>query len=768
MQKIFAFLSFFVIVCLQIPLQGKSVDSLRFVIKNTANEKVEYPLLIIGNSTYLGDEDGHLMLPKTLIKNTLQFKAMSYSELRIEASQLDLNQEMIEIVLKPESYTLDKIEILGHKQNAKTINPNEGIRQVDLNQLAGISLGDAIKNIKGVQLLRSGANVAKPVLHGMHSNRLLILNDDVKQRGQEWGMEHGTDLDVWQAEEIIVVKGAEGVKYGKEAMGGAVIVQSPKLKTDSVIYGSIRTLLQSNGKGISTAFRLGGHHKKLPAWAWMAQAALKKRGNLKTADYFLENTGMKEWSAALQLSYIKEHFQSDVQYSFFQNNLGILKSSHIGSLEDLEYHIKNGRPLSKGIFEYAIRAPNQEVVHHIMKWRNHLHLSDYVHLNINYAYQNNNRREFDIRRAGRTEIPAVNLSLSSHDLKLEMDAIIKNLVDVDAGLVTYHEENKNVPGTFTTPIIPDYIENQFALYGLGKMQWRKWEFQLGLRKEIIQNNAKGYNQHRELYGENKVYNDWSMSLATAFLLNKNWTFLFSSNTSWRPPHVQELYSTGLHHGAAAIEIGNSTLKKEKAWKNVFSIEAKLKDGWQLSSEIYAHLFHNYIYLNPSNNYQQTISGAFPIYNFMQDDAYFLGGDLSSNWKIINSIHYNFMFSWIHAEKMNDKGFLPDIPSHKLRNNITYEKQWNPVFPDFRIHLEHEWVLSQNKYDSSQIFAPAPPAYHLFHFSASNSWQWKKHTLQLALQIDNLFNVLYKDYLNRNRYFAHEIGRNIQIRINYTF
>jgi iron complex outermembrane receptor protein len=226
-------------------------------------------------------------------------------------------------------------------------------------------------------MLQTGATIGKPVVNGMHSNRLLILNNGIRQEGQQWGAEHAPEIDPFIAQNISVVKGSEAIRYGAEAIGGVVIIEPPALPSDSTIHAEVNLVGASNGRSGTVSGMLSGNFKKIPALAWRIQGTAKRSGNLQTADYFLDNTGSKELNYSAALGYNKEHMGFDLFFSHFNTELGIFKESHIGSTEDLYSHIEHGRPFDNGSFYYAIDAPKQQVVHNLFKATGHIHLNDH-------------------------------------------------------------------------------------------------------------------------------------------------------------------------------------------------------------------------------------------------------------------------------------------------------------------------------------------------------------------------------------------------------
>ena len=70
----------------------------------------------------------------------------------------------------------------------------------------GLTLGESLQRIAGVTVLQTGNNIYKPVIQGLHSSRVLILNNGIRQEGQQWGSEHAPEIDPYVANRLTVIK----------------------------------------------------------------------------------------------------------------------------------------------------------------------------------------------------------------------------------------------------------------------------------------------------------------------------------------------------------------------------------------------------------------------------------------------------------------------------------------------------------------------------------------------------------------------------------
>lgn len=725
-------------------------------------------IIHISDQQSVTDINGYCFLsPVCPGKTAIRVEAMGYNTLD-ETWQLPA-QDTLHVLLKNSKITLDEVEINGHRQAVNTSASAHTLSDEALKQAAGGSLANIIQSIPGVRMMQTGATIAKPVIDGMHSNRILILNNGIRQEGQQWGSEHAPEIDPFIAKHITVIKGAEAIQYGPEAIGGVVIVDPPKLPTDSGIHGELNLVGASNGRSGVAAATLEGNLKMIPALAWRVQATAERSGNIQTADYFLDNTGTREMNYSAALGYTKKHFDASLFYSHFQNELGIFKGSEVGNSEDLQALIKHGRPFSDGSFFYDISAPKQSVTHDLAKAKMHLHLNDYLHLTATYGFQSDRRREYDVRRGGRTSVPSLDLDLKSQTLDLTLDYFDGKKWKATAGLSAMYMNNRSMPGTFTTPLIPDYIAQGAGAYFIGKYIQRKYELDAGLRYDYEYLSALGYDKKGSLYGDRHNYNAISASLGGIWHINNTWDLRSNIGTAWRPPTVNELYSAGLHVGAGDLEYGDNSITTEKSMKWITTLEFNNPANWlHLSVNAYAQYFSGYIYFMPTGIIDTTVQGTYPVFQASQTDARFLGMDLTAQITFLKQFNYELKGALIRAKDIQSNIFLPMIPTDQVEQSLRWNYDPVPFLKNSYIQLNDVFVAQQRRYIEGSDFAPPPPAYNLVNLGLGTSVKIKNQSLDLDFSLNNITNTLYKDYMNRFRYYAHDLGRNYTLRLAYHF
>ncbi len=745
-------------------------DTLHLVIQSREEGKV-VPVIGavvgIGSMQSITDETGFVRFEGICPgKIHVHVHALGYHAVEADVP-FKSGRDTLHLFVKTIGVTLDNIEIKGHRQAMQTPNVSSALYQEDLDKTRGGNLAESLEAIVGVRKLQTGAGIGKPVIQGMHSNRILILNNGIRQEGQQWGAEHAPEIDPFTAQSMVVVKGAEGVRFGSDAIGGVVLLEPAPLPVDSMVHAEVNLVGASNGRSGTGSAMLSGNVKKWPFLSWRLQGTLKQQGNMKTADYFLENSGLSERNYAATLAYTKAHMGVDVFYSHFHTRMGIFKGAHIGSLEDLQYSLEQGRPYGAGTFTYELQAPRQVVVHDLLKIKSHLHVSDYWHLNLVYGWQRNTRQEFDIRRGGRGSLPSQDIFLQTHTVDVNATYFDGRKWKAILGMNGLYQHNRNVAGTLTTPLIPDYVSNALGAYAIGRLVQHRYELEAGLRYDIKNINALGYDRNGSLYGSNRLFPTLTGSLGAVWHMSQQWDMRSHVGTAWRAPSVNELYSRGIHQSAGAYELGDSSLHAEKSLKWISSVQYNGNRQWlKAQLDVYAHYIQDYIYLSPTGTFYESLSGSFPIFQQMQTNARFLGADLTATARIPLGFDYTLKASVLRAKDMKSETFLPMIPADRLEQQLSWRPGTRGAIQQPYLQLAYEWVRQQDRFMPATDFAPPPPAYQLLHVHMGTQLSIGRQTLGIHFSVDNLTNALYKDYLNRFRYFAHDMGRNFTLRITY--
>lgn len=728
---------------------------------------------IKGNSDAAGLYRLVLSHQEAKIPVIVKYSAVGYKALQQKI--LITKDTTIVISLDPAANRLREVQIKGRQAAITRTSISSTLSNQQLEKTRGGTLGEVLTDISGVNLLKSGSTISKPIIHGLYSNRILILNNGIRLEGQQWGAEHAPEIDPFIAQQIHVIKGAESVKYGAEAIGGIVITEPPALPQTATVSGNVNLIGASNGRAVTTAAMLTGGLKGIEGFGWRVQGSAKKSGNIKTADYYLGNTGVRELNFSAAAGYKTGHSNYEAYYSRFSTELGILYSAHIGTIEDINARIAAGRPLENYGFSYDITAPRQKVSHQLLKLTGHYDLNHNNVLNITYAFQKNHRKEYDTRRGDREAIPITDLVLNTHTVDVKLDMPISDGVKRSYGINSMVQVNNNISGTLANTFIPNFDSYTAGAFVVQHWIKEKYEFEAGLRYDYKYFDAAGFRYSyttaqdqqsentEQYYGGSNSFNNVTGSAGIIWKFNLKWHLASNIGLAWRSPTANELYSNGLHHGAGLYEVGNPAMRNEKGYKWITS----LKHSGTLvkfNLDVYLQYINNYIYSRPDLHFKQTISGTYPVFRYTQTNATFAGIDFTGTYQFLPAFSYQLNASLVRAKDVTAKNYLPYIPADRMSQAIHWDLDLKGTYLQFK----HSFVCRQNRFEAESDYAPPPGSYHLFTMTAGTSVKFGQQVMSINMSADNLFNVLYKDYMNRYRYYTHDIGRNLTLRLAYKF
>ena len=679
-----------------------------------------------------------------------------------------------DVQLKEDEIHLNNVEILAQKTATPLSQPAESLTGDALAQTRGQSLADALAHITGVTTLQTGASIAKPVIGGLHSNRILIMNNGVRQESQQWGSEHAPEIDAFVAQTLTVVKGANSVQYGSDAIGGIILVEPAPLTTSGRVGGEVNLVGFSNGRQGVASGTLQGGLGKWRGFGWRVQGTFKRGGNLKTPNYFLDNTGVSERNFSLATGYKRQRFGIEAFYSRFETNIGIFSGSHIGSLTDLQTVLDNGEPLFKSDFSYQINRPNQSVSHDLLKIKTFYGFQNNSRINFTFARQYNRRAEYDLHRPRNDARAALNLpellfriTTYTADLTFEHAPIAKKITG-QFGLSGLYQYNF-MDGR---PLIPDFEMYNIGAFVVERLVQKKWELEAGLRFDARQLLAYQFvNQARK--DTRLPFQNISGTLGVVRHLSEALSVRFNAGRAWRAPNVNELFSAGVHHGAAAYEEGNADLKVESAINLIGNVKYQTSK-LDVDLGFYHNAIQNYIYLKPQPEPILTIRGAFPYFKTTQTNATFSGFDLTTNWTFAPKYTHTSKLSYLRAYDQTNADYLVLIPANRWENILKIDLSTPKKRISKSLSISNLWVARQQNVPLNSDFLPPPPAYSLWGAALSLRFDQKgeqpenKHFVTVNLAVNNLFDVRYRDYLNRFRYFSDDIGRNVSLKVRLVF
>ncbi|MCH2045497.1 MAG: TonB-dependent receptor, partial [Saprospiraceae bacterium] len=601
---------------------GATTDSLGYFEINGLLSGIEYKLTV----DYLG-----------YVSKELDIQLKQDTSLKISISE---DIKLLDAVTV-QDYGSDLSNSHGHIVSREEIRAN-----------SNKNLADLLDNVTGVSTLRNGNGMSKPIIHGLYGNRITLLNNGVTQGGQQWGNDHSPEIDPLVANQITVVKGASSLAYAGSNLGSVILVEPHRIKHQHRLSGSTTYFFETNGLGHGLNVQLENHGSFL---AWRVNGTLKKNGDRKSPNYFLTNTGLQEANFALQLEKnIKDKWFLEMYASTFNTEIGIFKGSHVGNVTDLESAFGRAIPFFvEPNFSYKINPPRQVVKHHLLKLAAKHFFNDQQFLTITVSSQFNFRQEFDVRRNGRSNIPALSLRQITNFAGLSYNADLEKAWRISTGLQFNFIDNTNNPETDILPLIPDYVSTETGAFFIAQKQIKKSQFEFGGRYDHIYQYALTISRTlpRSIIRYKNHFHNFAISGLWTYEINADTRFHINLGAASRSPAINELYSFGLHQGVSGIEEGDIDLNPERSLKATIGIRGKIKKVFSWDVLAYYQLIDDYIYLKPQNEIRLTIRGAFPVFRYEQDLVQIFGLDCSGTFHIVKNLDLQLITSLIRGDNL---------------------------------------------------------------------------------------------------------------------
>ena len=782
-------------------ISGKIIDNetqnpLSDVIIRVISDPQVYGNRVLYNSSdkfSVSDENGKFLLADLCAEeDSLIFSRIGYQD-----TLISLDSDYWTVSLTETSVELENVLISDEREKnlgTQTLSQQSIILEDQAVDRTS-SLANLASQIDGVTFISTGSNVERPVIHGLYGNRILVLNNYIKHGFQNWGDDHAPEINISSVERISVLKGSSGVRFGPEALGGAIIVEPDQLKLRQPYYFNINSGYQTNGRGTNYSFKTGKGFKNL---GFNLGLNYIKIGDRHTPSYSLTNSGKEEKGFNLGFHYHLKNFDIKMYYSYVDIDLALLRSSMFHSGNAISRAMSSDIPLIIEPFSYNIKPPSQYVKHHFLKASVDWWYNKNEKVSLIAGRQLNKREEFDVRR--NIDKPIIDLDLTSFDLMLEWNHSFSVNSDGILGLHFFNQDNDNNPGTQTTPFIPNYNTNRFSFFLIENLKFGKNFFELGLRIDNEDYNVRGREVSQNIFRDEHSLTNMTFSIGYENQVSENLLFRTNLGSAWRTPNMAELYSFGSHgfknsfgllryyyNDAEKLRtdkvtiMSETNLSPEKSFKIINEFDYNSEKN-KVKLTLFSNYILNYVFERPIGLYG-TIRGPMPYFIFDQTDMLFLGSDLTLKRKFSKKLHSSFTLNYLWSNNLDKNGKLLNQPPIRLIKNLSFKTNnfWKSDFSEislkpsytFRqfqapITFSPESLISGENIITPETnifdFKDAPDAYFLLDFS----WKLNFNDISVSLFVNNILNKKYRNYLNNMRYFADEPGRNFIINLSYTF
>jgi iron complex outermembrane recepter protein len=664
---------------------------------------------------------------------------------------------------------------------ARANTQGDALRSAQLQAMPLQNLARSLEPLPMAQTLSTGMGIGKPVVQGMFGQRLPILNNGFRMEGQTWGLDHAPEIDLWGAQTVQLLRGTEALAIAADAWGNAInLINHYDFHQFNRDYTQLIST-QTNGGGIQVAGRyIQGREKQLPGQQrknaslsrhpygkghyWLYSG--KMTGNYSTPTHTLNNTATREasvsygnlWSSQKGYWGIKAVSTREFHAKAYFFRGGIFSESHIGNVNDLLLAMQRTEPLQDAPFSYRLNKPMQQAGHFQASYNNLNEVLGKYLIHHKFAVQMNQRWEFDPHRSSTKTFAQLNLWQGTINQYTGFSKIRPANQWQSKWVFQNTSQWQRYSGYY---FLPDYQQWQpnFHWHFSNTSNVRA-QHSLVLRGDYLIRNVspKSNGQTTEVWQR-----DFGPSAAYSLIKemgHHQWQLHVSQ--LWRAPSVNELYTRGVHHGAASYEEGNAALKPETGQKIELLWLATGK-----THEIRATTFYqqsqNFIALFPMATPVLTVRGAFPGYEYKQLPTQYAGAEIQYSQKWANrGLQIALRAGGIYArikqgEDVRYPNFLP-CP----KGSIQINKRWSHA----TLLLETVGVGKQPFYTLGSDFLPPPQGYVLVNAQLQLNTKGHDQHAHWVIYGENLGNKAYRDYMDRFRYFTNQSGMNVGIKWLY--
>ncbi|MES2702622.1 MAG: TonB-dependent receptor [Bacteroidota bacterium] len=683
-------------------------------------------------------------------------------------------------------------------EERQNITPIQSISIKEMRENAATNVIDAITKLPGVTALSTGPAISKPVIRGLGSNRIITLNEGVRQEGQQWGDEHGIEIDDYNVTRIEVLKGPASLAYGSDALAGVVnIISSPNIPSGK-IAGGLTVNYQTNPGLAAAHANIGGNKNGLTWHAYGTQKAAHDYRN--KYDGYVFNTRFRNTDYGAALGINKSWGSSQLYYTSFHMKTGLaegerdsatgklVKESVInGAVEDVITTDADGR-------SYEMHTPYQRIDHEKLVWDNNIYLRNGGRLGLVLGYQANNRREYtDVTSS---DVAGLHLLLQTATYNIRYILPAKNGWQTSAGINGMLQWNTTFGDEF---LVPGYSLADGGIYAMAKKEWHKWNIAGGLRYDLRRLNAYG-ELRGVMVGGYPVfeivsapfvadYSNLAGSIGAGRNISERAIVKFNFASGYRAPNIAELGANGVHEGTVRYEIGNNRLTSEK------SFQADLGLSWNsehlmVNVSLFDNYIRNFIYIrklagaNSVDSIPQTNNDeGFSAFVFTQGDANLYGGEIYSDFHPhpLDWLHLENTFSYVRGKLMNaveGTNNLPYMPPARWLVELRAQKRsLGSLLKNAYAKAGLDINFAQDNVFTAYGTERPAEGYTLFNAGiGADVANAKKHTLfTITIAAQNIMDVAYQNTLSRLRYTPannatgrvglYNMGRNISVLVS---
>lgn len=720
------------------------------------------------------DIDGNYMihnLPQSRIK--VQVSGIGY---KMISTIVDLNTtQILNFTLEESVAELNEIVVSGlslESEKNRTPVPVTTIPALQLQQISASNIIDAIATQPGINQVSTGAAISKPVIRGLGFNRVVVVNDGIRQEGQQWGDEHGIEIDEYSVDHVEILKGPASLVYGSDAMAGVIKFMSAPTLPDKTISGKLISNFQSNNGLIGNSINVAGRNK---GFIWDVRFSNKLAHDYKNkTDGYVLNSGFSEQSFSGLAGINRSWGFSHVHFSRYYISPGIVEGDRDSitgkfiksvAINDTTpgFVIADNTDFKK----YSNQFPKQKIAHYKVVLNNNFIVRN-SSLKVILGWQQNQRREFtDILNRDEYGLYFL-LNTFNYGAQYVLPEQKGWIASIGVNGMLQNSQNRGQEF-----LVPEYELFDAGVFGIFRKTFKNVDISGGVRFDNRSQNVKslfvdedGKATAAESPGASQKFSRFtrdfhgiSGSLGASFRLSEIFYTKVNVSRGYRAPNIAELGSNGEHEGTSRYEIGNPDLNPEHSLQFDFTFGINTE---HVTGEL--NLFHNtidnFIFISKISNSSgnDSITDGIPVYTFVSSNSQLTGGEVSIDIHPhpLDWLHIENTFSYVNGERLNEPDsakYLPFIPAPKLTSELkaTSKKLFGRLENGFmKLGYEH-YFRQDNIYSVNETESPTNN-YSLYNFSVGTDFKLTK-TFKCIVQLSvlNILDESYQNHLSRLKY-----------------
>lgn len=734
------------------PLPGATVYLPDLHVGASANAQGEYEIKNLPKGKFLVEVHyiGYAAFTETVQINGVTQQDFALSETLLEKNEVVITGVNMATTLK------------------KTPTPVSIVRKDYLDANISTNIIDAIAKLPGVSQLTTGPAISKPFIRGLGYNRVVVVGDGVRQEGQQWGDEHGIEIDDYNVSKVEVLKGPASLVYGSDALAGVVNIVPPGSVAAGQIKGNVAANYLTNNGQISYHADIAGTTKG--GLSWSAFGTQKFAHDYKNKyDGYVFNSKFKNINYGGSLGLNKQWGSSILRFTSFNQELGLVEGDRNENGQFIKPINNNGvadeAVASNDDFKsYSIGAPRQKITHNKLVWDNNVYLHNGGRLALTLGYQWNRRKELGNVLA--PDEPDLFLKLNTFNYGLKYYLPEMNGWQTTIGVNGMQQKN-NIGGE--EYLIPAYDLFDAGVFAVTSKTFDKLTVSGGLRFDNRHMNIKGLQLdggEMKFASFDRDFSNVSGSAGLSYAASQQVTLKLNVARGFRAPNISELAANGVHEGTIKYEYGNQDLKPEVSTQGDLGLEFNSQHISLTAGVFYNHI-SNFIFARKLVNAAGSDSipvtdndEGYSAFKYQQNTANLYGGELMLDIHPhpIDWLHFENTFSYVRSSVSNSTDstkYLPNIPAARWLSELKGKfKKVGGVMQNAYIGVQLDKTFAQNDVFYAYQTETATSGYTLLNAGIGTDFVNRKNNkvlFSLHLAANNLTDVAYQNHLSRLKY-----------------